>query len=631
MNKSEGLRVHKLSDISASGSRFRVLSSHLRPSPTSSSSMASSEKLAALSAVPSDAPTMFWANWYNWNEIGRIEIIWPFHVVECSIPDLNNLPFSSDGRRRADWGVWAATLMKAALVDSKVGPLVRLRGGTVAGRIIAAETAKEACDILKIEYKGSTKVIAMELQRLWTDYELLRMKPATLTIEESKDLTSLALTGLIGSLKSHEDRLLRDVQPVEQALQNKMTLKPKRDWKALVKPALPPGSSHSQTVNSEKGKSKAKSGPHIPVYHLTSHTIVDAPGNHSGGLRISDVFLDMPLDEPHDASRSLRDIWYFLSSYFNVDVLRNHLDTRRTFNEFFYTPLKEHSDRLPLLRDIQVITRLTPRECVVSIVFVVRHLHVLHKPVQRRINTGNESYKSHADNQRREHVFHEEEQVMVRFRAKRPPRGPAKNLSVRQIGPYTIMMRIRANVYKLDMPKSMGIHPIYNFEDLTPCYEPLDFDKIIKKEIPANVVYEDDKFPKKLEGRQESVGREWGRSGRRARIRRSEESPRAAVSRREPSLVAANRLCGKGVNSKITNRGGGNLAEERHIAILGYLLYAAKIVARQEGLDDGYRIVINDGPHGCLPIGLSSSYSSSRRETDGLAAWLMISHRHLIL
>ncbi|KAK8961519.1 14 kDa zinc-binding protein [Platanthera guangdongensis] len=73
------------------------------------------------------------------------------------------------------------------------------------------------------------------------------------------------------------------------------------------------------------------------------------------------------------------------------------------------------------------------------------------------------------------------------------------------------------------------------------------------------------------------------------------------------------------------------LAEERHIAILGYLLYAAKIVATQEGLDDGYRVVINDGPHGCLPIGLSSSYSSSRREADGLAAWLMFSPPHLIL
>ena len=40
-------------------------------------------------------------------------------------------------------------------------------------------------------------------------------------------------------------------------------------------------------------------------------------------------------------------------------------------------------------------------------------------------------------------------------------------------------------------------------------------------------------------------------------------------------------------------------AEERHCEILGRLLYTAKLVAKQEGLDDGFRIVINDGPKGC--------------------------------
>lgn len=40
-------------------------------------------------------------------------------------------------------------------------------------------------------------------------------------------------------------------------------------------------------------------------------------------------------------------------------------------------------------------------------------------------------------------------------------------------------------------------------------------------------------------------------------------------------------------------------AEERHFEILGRLLYTAKLVAKQEGLDDGFRIVINDGPKGC--------------------------------
>jgi len=41
-------------------------------------------------------------------------------------------------------------------------------------------------------------------------------------------------------------------------------------------------------------------------------------------------------------------------------------------------------------------------------------------------------------------------------------------------------------------------------------------------------------------------------------------------------------------------------AEERHVEILGHLLYVAKVIAKQEGLEDGYRVVINDGPSGCM-------------------------------
>ncbi|BAD68216.1 putative protein kinase C inhibitor [Oryza sativa Japonica Group] len=62
---------------------------------------------------------------------------------------------------------------------------------------------------------------------------------------------------------------------------------------------------------------------------------------------------------------------------------------------------------------------------------------------------------------------------------------------------------------------------------------PTIFDKILRKEIPSQVVYEDEK------------------------------------------------------------------AEERHVEVMGHLLYAAKTIAKQENLDDGFRIVINDGPNGC--------------------------------
>ncbi|KAL0715180.1 hypothetical protein Bca4012_064502 [Brassica carinata] len=55
----------------------------------------------------------------------------------------------------------------------------------------------------------------------------------------------------------------------------------------------------------------------------------------------------------------------------------------------------------------------------------------------------------------------------------------------------------------------------------------------------------------------------------------------------------------------------GLLAEERHIDILGHFLYTAKLVAKQEGLDD-------------RSIGVSHSCSSHWRTPNELASWLVI-------
>jgi diadenosine tetraphosphate (Ap4A) HIT family hydrolase len=42
-----------------------------------------------------------------------------------------------------------------------------------------------------------------------------------------------------------------------------------------------------------------------------------------------------------------------------------------------------------------------------------------------------------------------------------------------------------------------------------------------------------------------------------------------------------------------------NKASERNKDVLGELLFAAKVVADQEGLAQGFRVVINDGPNDC--------------------------------
>ena len=43
-------------------------------------------------------------------------------------------------------------------------------------------------------------------------------------------------------------------------------------------------------------------------------------------------------------------------------------------------------------------------------------------------------------------------------------------------------------------------------------------------------------------------------------------------------------------------------AEEKHKELLGHLMFTAAKVAAQEGLDDGYRVVINNGKFGCQSV-----------------------------
>eukprot|EP01015_Nassula_variabilis_P024533 TRINITY_DN4709_c0_g1_i2.p2 TRINITY_DN4709_c0_g1~~TRINITY_DN4709_c0_g1_i2.p2 ORF type:complete len:142 (+),score=51.64 TRINITY_DN4709_c0_g1_i2:66-491(+) len=91
------------------------------------------------------------------------------------------------------------------------------------------------------------------------------------------------------------------------------------------------------------------------------------------------------------------------------------------------------------------------------------------------------------------------------------------------------------------------------------------FDKILDKRIPATVVYEDDQV-----------------------LAFRDVHPQAPV---HVLIIPKNK---DGLN-------GISRAEERHIQILGHLLYSVKIVADKLGLENGYRIVINDGQDGgCL-------------------------------
>ena len=96
--------------------------------------------------------------------------------------------------------------------------------------------------------------------------------------------------------------------------------------------------------------------------------------------------------------------------------------------------------------------------------------------------------------------------------------------------------------------------------------EPTIFDKIIAKEIPSDVIYEDNLC-----------------------LAFRDIAPQAKTH----FLVIPKIRSGLTQLSK---------AEEGHKELLGHLLYTAQKVAKQEKLDKGFRVVINDGVEGCQSV-----------------------------
>lgn len=95
---------------------------------------------------------------------------------------------------------------------------------------------------------------------------------------------------------------------------------------------------------------------------------------------------------------------------------------------------------------------------------------------------------------------------------------------------------------------------------------PTIFDKIIAKEIPADIIYEDDKC-----------------------LAFNDVNPQAPTH----FLVIPKDRDG------LTRL---SCAEDRHKEVLGHMMVVAQSLAKKQGLGDGFRLVVNDGPAGCQSV-----------------------------
>lgn len=169
----------------------------------------------------------------------------------------------------------SAELKKKKITDAGVlGMIQRGVSNTIFPRIMRAKTAKEAWETLQQEFEGDSKVRTVKLMSLKRDFENEKMKeneslneyfnrltdlvnqmkshgdtiedrrivdkilisliekydPMVAVIEETKDLSTMTVQGLMGSLRSYEQRLSRrNEKSVESAFQSKLTIQPNNE------------------------------------------------------------------------------------------------------------------------------------------------------------------------------------------------------------------------------------------------------------------------------------------------------------------------------------------------------------------------------------------------------------------
>ena len=95
-------------------------------------------------------------------------------------------------------------------------------------------------------------------------------------------------------------------------------------------------------------------------------------------------------------------------------------------------------------------------------------INELQEQVKERLQQSNTSYKARADSKRREKNYEVGDLVLAYLKRDRFPKGEYNKLKMNNIGPYTILRKLSANAYELEMPTGVGISPIFNVADLYP-------------------------------------------------------------------------------------------------------------------------------------------------------------------
>lgn len=90
----------------------------------------------------------------------------------------------------------------------------------------------------------------------------------------------------------------------------------------------------------------------------------------------------------------------------------------------------------------------------------------LHKEVIDNLTQAAATYKDSADSYQRAKKFEVADLVMVHVKKSHFPKDTYNKLQDKKIGPFEILKKYGDNVFRVNLPDHLCIHPIFNISDI---------------------------------------------------------------------------------------------------------------------------------------------------------------------
>jgi len=111
------------------------------------------------------------------------------------------------------------------------------------------------------------------------------------------------------------------------------------------------------------------------------------------------------------------------------------------------------TDLIPLLTDCKVSFEAEQR---------AKEMKSMHEQIRAHIDKVNEAYKAKANQNRKGMEFQPGDLIWLHLRKERFPNRRKSKLMAREDGPFKVLAKVGANVYKLELPGDMAVSATFN-------------------------------------------------------------------------------------------------------------------------------------------------------------------------